>query len=410
MNTDNETLLWKTGFAIVVILWLAPLLTQYAPALRGAAGPNVKPSWNSSRVLTLVMVRNEERIIGRLLQSVQLVGASELLFVCDTGSTDRTADMAKANWPADGGMGWHYAGEFHDFETSRNLCMDAAKQWVGVRMHNLDWVLLPDADFTLHAQAGVEVAVPEYDLNVVQIKSTVPGAPQNALPLLVRASTFFHSCRYRMWTHEVLDCCNSTTGYYNALYWMDHSDGVSRPAKLKRDINLLEQWLYEYNRTRREAGWRVDWYARGLYYLARAHEDSNHTHEAYLLYQQHNAVQPWTSYQFYARYRMALITLNEQRHAGKHANWTRVEQAFLEAYSGPDGYFRREPLYYLAYMFHELHQWNRCVLYASAGLAAPPVDHSRVPLFLEADKYEPSPFQRLQEQCVWSSKTLPIGV
>lgn len=391
---------------IVFILLVASVLNDHLHRFFEVQ-PTRFQQWNSSKVLVLVMVRNEERIIGRLLQSIQATGAADHLFVCDTGSKDRTAEIARSHWP---GMGWHYAGEFHDFETSRNLCMDGAKQWLGPRIHALDWVLLPDADFTLHIQAGAEVTQPEFDTNIVQIHSNTQGAPQNALPLLVRASTFFYQCRYRLWTHEVLDCCNATTGYYNGLYWVDHSDGVSRPDKLKRDINLLEEWLFEYNKTRRDPGWRVDLYARGLYYLARAHEDANHTHEAYLMYERHNQVQPWTSYQFYARYRMALIVLQEHRHAGRHANWSAVEQAFLEAYSGPDGYFRREPLYYLAYVFQELHQWNRCILYASAGLSAPPVDHSRMPLFLEADKYSPDTFRRLQEQCVLASKTYPIGV
>lgn len=359
--------------------------------------------WNASRVGVIVMVKNEERILGRLLDSV--APFAERLFVCDTGSTDAIKDVVGALWKKDAWR-FQFIGHFHNFETSRNLCMDAARSWIP---KEVEWLLLPDADFTLARQPGLSLVMPsEFDLNIMQIQS-----PHNALPLLVRANTFFSACRYRLWTHEVLDCCNdaTTTGYFSPLYWVDHSDGASRPGKLVRDINLLEEWLYHYNKTLGPTEQRrPDLYARALYYLARAHEDAGHPEQALQIYRQHQLNQPWTNYQFQGAYRTALIKLALFRATGGGGgDWRSVESAFLDAYGGPDGYFRREVLYYLMWMCQELHQWNRCILYAAAGLAVPPVDHSRMPLFLEPEKYDTDLFQRGLDHCVHQSKNSPLG-
>jgi glycosyltransferase involved in cell wall biosynthesis len=387
-----------------VVMMALSLFVGYQ-AISSSPPPPEGKGWNASMVGAIVMMKNEALILERLLHS--LAPHAQWLFVCDTGSTDGTQELAARTWKQN--VETRFIGAFHNFETSRNLCMDAARSWMPPQV---EWLLLPDADFTLGQQPGLSsvVMMPrEFDLNIMQIRST----PNNALPLIVRASTFFGSCRYRLWTHEVLDCCNATTGYYSSLYWVDHSDGSSRPGKLVRDINLLEEWIYHYNKTLSPAERRQDLYARALYYLARAHEDAGHPEQALDLYRIHQLNQPWTNYQFQGLYRMALIKLSLYRAQSSNGrldnDWRPVEAALLDAYGGPDGYFRREVLYYLMWMFSELHQWNRCILYAAAGLSAPPVDHSRMPLFLEPEKYEFDLFQKGLDHCVYQSKNSPLG-
>lgn len=401
----------------IVILFMALLIgfNSYSNWIPAPPPPETT-AWNASQVGVIVMVKNEELILERLLKSVAPYG--DWLFVCDTGSTDKTQDKVNF-WTASLSKSaqFRFIGPFHNFETSRNLCMDAARTWMADKPH-VEWLLLPDADFTLEQQSGLPLVMPrDFDLNIMQIRlppSEGAKGSSNALPLLVRAKTFFGNCRYRLWTHEVLDCCNETkTGYFAPLYWVDHSDGASRPKKLERDITLLEEWIYHYNRTLAKSPneQRQDLYGRALYYLARAHEDAGHPEQALQLYQIHQVNQPWTNYQFQGRYRTALIKLHQYRNNGQKGNgdWRPIEAAFLEAYGGADGYFRKEVLYYLMWMFQELRQWNRCILYASAGLAAPPVDHSRMPLFLEPEKHEPALFQQGWDHCIYHSKNSPLG-
>lgn len=405
MQEQDERQFSWLGFAIVVLIMGIIIGVNTYSTWESTTPSLQRQQWNTSQVAIIIMVKNEELILERLLQSTAPFG--QWLFVCDTGSTDGTQKKVTTNWEA-GFSNFQFIGTFHNFETSRNLCMDAALQWMPSQV---EWVLLPDADFELKQQPGLALVMPTFDLNIMQIKSVAPAS--NALPLLVRARSFFGTCRYRLWTHEVLDCCNATTtGYYAPLYWFDHSDGSSRPKKLERDINLLEEWIYHYNRTLAKSPTekRPDLYGRALYYLARAHEDSGHTEQALSIYRIHELNQPWTNYQFQGRYRTALIKLSQYRAEGlQNGDWRSVETAFLDAYGGPDGYFRKEALYYLMWLFTELRQWNRCILYASAGLAAPPVDHTRMPLFLEPEKHENSLFQTGWNFCVYHSKNSPLG-
>jgi glycosyltransferase involved in cell wall biosynthesis len=348
--------------------------------LNRVSPPSPSPSSHPQSTLLIVMVRNEERVIGRLLRSAYGAIATRLL-LCDTGSTDGTMRAAAQAW--NGGntstmARYDVPGGFVNFEQSRNACNEAAKRLLEADTE-IKWVALADADFEVYVRAHEQENEPSADVNTIQIH----GTPHNQLNMLVRASVFASSCRYRLWTHEFLDCSGgsgttTTTipfsqSHYAGFYYVDHADGSSRVHKLKRDIRLLTEWLEQVN--------EPDIRARALYYLARAYEDSDELERAYKAYEEHNREQPYTNYLFYARYRMALIRVKQ------NATLDVVERHFLDAHAEYDGYFRREPLYYLAWL-HRIHgHWSKCVLYASAALGAPKVNHARMPLFLEMNVY-----------------------
>jgi glycosyltransferase involved in cell wall biosynthesis len=398
-DAENDQWCWETTVYVLRIGIMVLFLLMWAAFTWWAFqnGP-VDPAGG---LAVIVMVKNEEVALPRLLDS--LGGLASFTFVCDTGSTDGTmrvvADRAATVF--------QYIGEFHDFETSRNQCMDAARTQVP---ESVEWILLPDADFTLVGKPAF--VNPDYDINIVRIEPPGGGGGiQNALPLLVRKSTFFNHCRYRLWTHEILDCCvggGATTGYYNSpsFYFVDHSDGSNRPNKVKRDIGLLEEWLRLYGAKRDEPDWRNDLWARALYYLARAREDANDTALAVGLYEKHDTVQPWTNYRFYGRFRLALITLQKFREQNRSHAWPEVENAFVRAIDAPfgDGIWRREPYYYLTWFHCELHHWTRCWLWSKAALATPPIDYSRMPLFLEPALYDEAWFRGMAQRALGEIK------
>ena len=95
--------------------------------------------------LLLLMVKNEEHVIERMLSSAKQ--GARFLFICDTGSTDKTLDIVERVWRKNYRI---YQTNFTNFETTRNECNAHARMYLkdmrslGVP---LEHVLLADADF-----------------------------------------------------------------------------------------------------------------------------------------------------------------------------------------------------------------------------------------------------------------------
>src|SRR3989442_3351309 len=98
------------------------------------------------RISACMMVKDEERILGRCLQSFR--GSWDELIVVDTGSRDRTAQIARAHrakfHPFNACNGPD--GRIRDFSLARNAAIDLASG---------EWILWMDADDVLH-EGGVE--------------------------------------------------------------------------------------------------------------------------------------------------------------------------------------------------------------------------------------------------------------
>jgi glycosyltransferase involved in cell wall biosynthesis len=87
--------------------------------------PNRKP-----RLSVCMIVKNEERFLGQCLASVKDI-ADELI-VIDTGSTDRTVEIAREHGAHVGHFEW-----CNDFAAARNASIAPATG---------DWILFLDAD------------------------------------------------------------------------------------------------------------------------------------------------------------------------------------------------------------------------------------------------------------------------
>ncbi len=329
----------------------------------------------ASVTVLVLMVKNEEAIIERILHSAKGVLANHLV-LCDTGSNDATVQLAQGIYAPEQMHVARFA--FTNFEDARNECNSEAHQWLRISDagKRIEWIAFADADFTVSARP---MQKPLHDVNTIQIHAGQAGHPHNSLNMLISRRAF-RNCRYRLWTHEFLDC-DQPAGHYEGVYFVDRADGKSRPEKLERDIGLLKQWIAEKNET--------DLRPRALYYLARALEDSGSLDAAMDAYEQHNKEQPFTNYLFYAKYRQALVQIKLNK------TFAQVEKALLLAHDEYDGYFRREPLYYLTRMARLNGKFNRCILYGTAGMNAPPIDHARMPLFLENAAYDWSILEEL---------------
>lgn len=119
---------------------------DYKPAkkfLKASLHGNLKPDWlvlpdvirdshatRRPHLSVCLIVKNEERFLGQCLASVE--GLADQIVVVDTGSTDRSVEIAK-----------HYKAEVHsfawcdDFSAARNAALEHARG---------DWILMLDAD------------------------------------------------------------------------------------------------------------------------------------------------------------------------------------------------------------------------------------------------------------------------
>jgi len=93
---------------------------------------------NGERISLCMIVRNEEACLGRCLKSVQ--GHVDEIIVVDTGSTDRTVEIARRF----GARIYHHPWE-NDFSKHRNQSLAYATG---------DWILQLDADEELFAEDG----------------------------------------------------------------------------------------------------------------------------------------------------------------------------------------------------------------------------------------------------------------
>lgn len=122
---------------------IAPDFKPAKRFLKGSLRGNAKPAWlvlpevlqdahagRRPHLSVCLIVKNEERFLGQCLESVK--GLADQIVVVDTGSTDRTVEIAR-----------HYQAEVHsftwcdDFSAARNAALEHVTG---------DWVLALDAD------------------------------------------------------------------------------------------------------------------------------------------------------------------------------------------------------------------------------------------------------------------------
>ena len=124
---------------------LAPAWKAPKQFLQQSVKGGARPDWvrlpesihpaPASRLTVCLIARNEEQFIDQCLKSVKDVAAQ--IVVVDTGSTDRTVEIAKSH-----GAEVHHFAWCDDFSAARNAALEHATG---------DWILILDADEELPA-------------------------------------------------------------------------------------------------------------------------------------------------------------------------------------------------------------------------------------------------------------------
>jgi len=191
------------------------------------------------KIICTTMVRNESKILARMLKSAAVVADAAL--VMDTGSTDNTIEVAKATM-AELKLPVKIAAEpWQNFGYNRTKAIEAAQQYC----KELGWdpehtyLLLLDADLTLEVNPKFKdlphCGIPETH-PVIELRQITHDLDYSNTRLL-RASL---NIKYVRRTHEFIDYGKAERLAFNGVFIRDIGDGGCKADKFVRDERLLK--------------------------------------------------------------------------------------------------------------------------------------------------------------------------
>ncbi len=214
-----------------------------------------------------MIVKNEEKNIEKALSWGKDLMCEQI--VVDTGSTDRTVEMAKKM----GAKVFHYAWH-DDFAAAKNYAIEQAKG---------NWIAFLDAD-EFFSEEDTKKLIPlleraDRNPQIALIRTKIAHLNEDGAVIAVSSQDrLFRNApdiRYRYRIHEQLQTFGDTrTKYFDAqdelmVLHTGYGSQVNRPEKGKRNVRLLEQELERYP----DSGML-------LMYLADAYDMANRTEEA----------------------------------------------------------------------------------------------------------------------------------
>jgi tetratricopeptide (TPR) repeat protein len=214
-----------------------------------------------------MICKQEERDLPRALASIKKI--ADYLVVVDTGSTDRTQDIAQLA----GAITTMYTGAskkdeagnwmLQDFSKARNIAMDMA------RKTGATWLMWLDADDVLITPDAVKRALYHADIDcaTIWIQSGTTKWVQHRLIRANTDSTFAGRC------HEYLRLDNLRMGQLDDALIVHHADPNPGESSNARNLRILT------------LEWSEKQTPRTAFYIANTHKDGGRQKEAATWYQ-----------------------------------------------------------------------------------------------------------------------------
>lgn len=187
-----------------------------------------------STLAIVMIVKNEEKSLGRCLK--QAAGLADKIYITDTGSTDRTKEIATSYGAVVTEYVWN-----QDFAAARNFALEQS---------DCDWNLVLDADEYLVRGSRKDLA--GFLKNPVQIgaiqrkdyyREELPGGKrQMAYAYSYTSRLFPRGIRYTGRIHEQVD---SAFPVHQVPLFFDH-DGYLRSGKAERNLSILLEECKEH--------------------------------------------------------------------------------------------------------------------------------------------------------------------
>jgi len=299
-----------------------------------------------------MIVKNESKIITRLLQSV--VDIVDTYCICDTGSTDNTKEIITNFFTANGISGEVFSEPFQNFGYNRTIAMQRAAG-------KADYLLLLDADMVL-------VVKPDFkkdDLKEGAYQITQQGGTLMYYNTRLIKSTIGATCVGP--THEYYSIPHEyRTVKLPTLSIQDIGDGGAKSDKFERDIRLLKGGLESEPKN-----------GRYMFYLANSYRDNGKKEEAIEWYKNRINVGGWAEEIWNSAYHIGTCYKDLKKDAEAVYWW-------LEAYNLRPS--RAESIYQLVKHYRVTAKHALALQFYKLGSAIPfPKDDV---LFIEKDVYE----------------------
>ena len=222
-----------------------------------------------------MIVRNESRIITRLLTSVLPI--VDTYVICDTGSTDETPKIIKDFFDAHNIPGEVITEPFKNFGYNRTFALKAAR-------NKATYALLLDADMIFKIEPDFnKQALCKDSYMIIQKGGGLNYYNTRLIRLDINASCVGP-------THEYYDLPSGHTDERLATIWIDDiGDGGSKANKFERDIKLLKDGIEEEPNN-----------GRYYFYLANSYFNSGRNAECIPYYKKRIELGGWIEEVFYA--------------------------------------------------------------------------------------------------------------
>lgn len=309
-----------------------------------------------------MIVKNESRIIARLLQSV--IGLVDSYCICDTGSTDDTVEIITSFFNKSGIPGKIVREPFRDFGYNRTFALNAC-----LEMENADYLLLLDADMVFQLNPAISPAA---------FKDLLK---KDAYTIFQGSDSFYYKnmrivknrkgMTYWGVTHEYVTVPNGCTQEgidKDIVFINDIGDGGSKSNKFSRDIELLKNGLVELPNN-----------DRYTFYLANTYHDAGMYDSAIEMYRKRIELGGWHEEIWYSYYRIGRCYANMGNMTFAIEAWMNAYDVFpnrLENLHEIVKYYRERGKHKLAYAFYLLADKSRNIY--------PNRDY----LFTDKDSYE----------------------
>ena len=299
------------------------------------------------RLMLVLMIKNEEKIIKRCIQSALPI--CDAVCITDTGSTDDTITIVKEYFKELNVPCKLYSSPWVNFGISRSSSYDNAVKfreelkWPG----NTSYALLIDADMKLKYTSAFSASLLERDGYTITQENPIMKY-QNIRFARLNGSWKCVGVTHEYWASSTGDIQSFPQ---DLIYIDDVGDGGCKNDKLERDTRLLLKGLEDEPDN-----------VRYYFYLAQTYRDSGKFDQSIEMYKKRIEKGGWDEEVYYSYHSIAYCYILQDK-IDEAELWGQKAYAFRPS--------RAESMYLLTKVFREKGQYIKALHYHNIGSKIP---------------------------------------